>query len=541
VRGKPLFVEALWTQMSKSRSVFKLWLLFSAEMVVLAIVRLAIDLSFNSYAFADRGSFLSVCYLATHGSHPAIDFGYPYGLLSIFSAQAWFHVFGLSPRAENLAMLVCALFATWGLARFASGMRLGTVGVVLLAIALPFTILPSYQSFVYALEASLLCNALAEQAAGRRANALALATAACLAKPSMGYLYGLILVLLSLFDGWCANFEAESQGIWQWMLKSFAPTAITGGALLSILAAVYGIPSVAATLIPTSGRAIYRAIGYGSVFFSGRGLWYEPKGGLPFYLLTVAGFWIAASLWLVAAGLRAGWRIACSYRIRTVPRVVDEFVFTCAVLHVMFVTTFFGSPTSWEYYSYLLVMGVAATSIGNVVSARVAAGLALLAFFGSFGHVQMALDAWGKTVPAPQTRGLWSSTAERKAWARVLAVTAGHDAVALTFQGCAALLGPFAPPIGAYLVPHEALPAEVRRTFYRVKHAPMVFAVTSSDYGAALAFFPKLRDLLDKRKIVLNESADGITFTVYGAPKASVSLSNSRRTASSLVSTGFRP
>lgn len=515
MRGKPLFVESLWAQVPWRRSVLKLWLLFSAEMVVLAAVRLAIDLGFNSYAFADRGSFLTVCYLVAHGSRPAIDFGYPYGLLSIMSAQAWFHIFGLTPQAENMAMLVCALFATWGLARFASGMRLGSVGVVLLAIALPFTILPAYQSFVYALEASLLCNALAEQANGRRANALALATAACLAKPSMGYLYGFVLVLLTLLDAWCRNLPDKSRSL----LKSFAPSAVTGAVLLTILAAVYGIPSLMGTVVPSSGRAIYRAMGYGSVFFSGRALWYEPTGGISFYLLTVAGFWILASLWLLLAGLRAGWRIACSYRIRAMPRVEDEFVFTCAVLHVLFITMFFGAPTSWEYYSYLLVMGAAATSIRDAVSARVVAGLSLIAFVGNFGHLQMALDAWRTTVPAPQTQGLWASATERTALARVLAVTSGHDAVALTFQGCVALLGPFAPPIGAYLVPHEALPSEVRRTFYRVKHAPMVFAVTSSDYSAALAFFPKLRGLLDKREIVLNESADGITFTVYGKRK----------------------
>jgi hypothetical protein len=519
VRGKPLFVEALWAQASRRRSVLKLWLLFSAELALLAIARRAIDLSFNSYAFADRGSFLTVCYLAAHGSRPAIDFGYPYGLLSIISAQACFHVFGLTPQAENLAMLVCALFATWGLARFASGMRLGTVGVVLLAVALPFTILPAYQSFVYALEASLLCNALAEQAAGRRANALALATAACLAKPSMGYLYGLVLVLLILCDGWCGNFAAESRSVWRWILESFAPAAITGAVLLTILAAVYGIPPLVATVIPASGRAIYRAIGYGSVFFSGRGLWYGPKGGITFYLLTVAGFWIAASLWLVAAGLRAGWRIVSAYRIRAVPRVEDEFVFTCALLHVAFITTFFGAPTSWEYYSYLLVMGAAATSINDAVSARVAAGLALLALVGNFGHVQMALGAWRTTAPGPQTQGLWASAPERRAWTRVLAATADHNAVVLTFQGCAALLGPFAPPIGAYLVPHEALPSEIRRTFNRVQHAPMVFAVTTSDYSAALAFFPRFRGLLDQREMVLNEPADGITFTVYGKQK----------------------
>lgn len=516
VRGRPLFVEAIWAQVSQPRSVFKLWLLFSVELVLVAILRLPIGLDFNAYAFADRGSFLTVCYLAAHGSRPGVDFGYPYGLLSIMTAQAWFHVLGLTPRVDELAMLACGLFGVWGLARFASAMRLGWIGIILLVAAFPFTILPSYQSFVYALEASILCNALAEQAAGRRANALALATAACFAKPSMGYLYGFVLVLLTACDTWG---KAESRVRWSELLKSFLPAAMTAAVLAVILADVYGLSSLVATLVPASGRAIYKAIGYGSVFFSGRSLWYDPKSGLAFYLLTIAGFWIAASLWLAVAGLRAVWRLTCTYLTRNVPRVEDEFVFTCALLHVVFITTFFGAATSWEYYSYLLVMGVAATSICDAVSARLTAILAVLAFTGNFAHVQMALYKWRVTAPEPQMRGLWASDRERSAWIRVLAATAGHETVALTFQGCAPLLGDFQPPIGAYLVPHEALPAEVALRLERVKRASMVFAVTSSDYSAALAFFPEFRALLDRRKIVTSAASDGITFTVYGEPK----------------------
>lgn len=518
--AKPLFVEALWAPTAQRRSVLKLWLLFSAEIALFAIIRLPLDLNFNAYAFADRGSFLTVCYLAAHGALPAIDFGYPYGLLAVLFGQVWFHFFGLTPQADELAMLACALAGAWGMARFTSASGLGVMGVTFIAVALPFAILPSYLSLVYALEASILCNALAEHASGRRANALALATAACLVKPSMGYAYGLVLLLLIANEIWRSAGELS---FWRRALKSVAPAVVTGTALMAAVAAIYGLPSLAGTLLPTSGRAFYKYSGYGSIFWSGRGLWYQPSAGIPFYLLTVAGFWIAATLWLTGSGLRAGYRLGRDCFAGSASAIGDEFVFTCALLHLAFITAFFGAPTSWEYYSYILVMGAAATSIGDAVSARVVALLGVLAVIGNSAHVSMALHAWRATAPAPQTRGLWASSEEREAWERVLATAGERRAVVITFQGSAAVLfRQFAPPIGAYLVPYQALPTEIQRTTDRLEHAAMAFAVTSSDYSAALAFYPKFRDMLNERQAVLSESADGITFTVYGARKPHV-------------------
>ncbi len=514
-----LFAAALWAQAPR-RNALKLWLLFSAETILFAIIRLPLDLNFNAYAFGDRGSFLTVCYLAAHGGRPAVDFGYPYGLLTILVAQAWFRVFGLTPQVGELAMLACAFLGAWGLARFASVMRLGMIGIVLLVVALPFAILPSYQSFVYALEASVLCNALAEQAAGRRASALALVTAACLVKPSMGYVYGLVLLVLILCNTWRRGPEAESGTRWRRIAGSLAPAAVTGVILIALLGAAYGIRPLFATLLPSSGRAFYRSTGYGSFLTGGRDLWYRPDEGIGFYLLTVAGFWIAASLWLVAAGIRAAWGLLRAYHTGRAPGAGEEFVFTCAVLHVVFITTFFGGPTSWEYYSYVLVMGAAATSIWSGAAARIASMLALLALSGHLAHIEGAASAWRTTAPSPQTAGLWAPVAERDAWQRVLATTSGHNAAVVNFQGCTAVLfAQFERPAGAYLVPKESLESEIVRTNWRLEHSPMIFAVTASDYSAALAFFPHFRSLLDEREVVLNEPLDGITFTVYGGRK----------------------
>ncbi len=518
--GSPRFTEALFAPVAHGRSVLKLWLLFSAVIGLFAIIRLPLDLNFNAYAFGDRGSFLSVCYLAARGARPAIDFGYPYGLLAILVGQAWFHALGLSPQTDELAMLACALAAAWGMARFAGAMRLGVIGVAFIVAALPFAILPSYQSFVYALEAAVLCNALGEHACGRRANALALATAACLVKPSMGYLYGLVLLLFAAGEVWRGEAAGGARNRWWSALKLLAPAMLTGAVLMVMLAVIYGTASLRATLLPASGRAIYRFFGYGSILGGGRALWHPRGAGINFYLLTVAGFWIAAGLWLLLQGARAGWRLGRAWFSGVAHGIGDEFVFTCALLHAAFITIFFGGPSSWEYYSYILVMGAAAISIRSAAAARITAVLTVLAFLGNSAHVQMATAAWSSTAPGRQTQGLWASRAERAAWAKVLSAAAGRAAVVVTFQGAAAVLfEQFAPPIGAYLIPYETLPSEYARVVRRLELAPAVFAVTSSDYSAALALYPELHGLLAGRGVVLNERADDITFTVYGARK----------------------
>jgi hypothetical protein len=519
-RTRSLLSDALGAQ-APYRSALRLWLLFSAELILFAIVRLPLNLSLDAYAFADRGMFPTVCYLVTHGRRPTLDFGYPYGLLPILLTQGAFHLFGWAPLAHETAMGVCAFASSWGMARFASSMRLGTIGIVLLVVAFPFAILASYPSFIHAMEAAVLCNALAEQAAGRHGSALALATASCFIKPAMGYLYGFVLLLLIALDARCNAGAVKLRIGWRSLLGRLAPAALTGIILLALLGAVYGFEPLAKTLLPGAGSVEYRHMGLGSVLYGGRDFWYQPKLGPEFYLFTVAGFWITATLWLVAAGARAAWKLTRAYWAAHIPAASDEFVFTCAVLHLTFITTFFGGPVSWEYYSYLLVMGAAATSIWNAASARIVGALALLALSGQFAHVGMAVAAWRTTAPSPQTAGLWASAEERNAWNQVIKATAGHQATVLISAGSMAVLFPtFEPPFGAYLAPGVTLPSELAHATDAIRNAPMIFTVTRGPLGYALDFFPQFRPLLDEREVVLNEPLKQATFTVYGAVRS---------------------
>ncbi len=510
-------------------STSKLWLLFGAEVVVFALIRLPLDLSFEAYAFADRGSFLTVCYLVARGGRPAIDFGYPYGLLAALLGEAWFHLFGLTPLASEAAMIVCALAIAWAFARLASAMRLGFVGVTFLAVTFPFTILGCYVSLVYAFEAAVLCNGLAENAANRRSNALALATAACLIKPSMGYLYGLILLMFMLMDARRLGAKTERSLDVRAFVAALVPAVLTGVILVAMLGTAFGFRSLAATLMPASGRAFYRFFGYGSVLYGGQGLLYQP-GKIPeYYLFTVAGFWIAGTIWLIVAGARAAWKMTGSLLAGHALGAGHEFVLTCAILHLAFITLFFGGEGSWEYYAYVLVMGAAATSIWSAADARVVAWFAALALMGQTAHVGKAAQAWRTTSPSAQTDGLWASAKERDAWQRVLAVTAGRDTAVITFQGAVAVLfAQFVRPLGAYLVPAESLSSEISGTEQRLREMPTIFAVTSGDYSAALAFFPQFRRMLQERSVILSEPLEGLTFTVYGGRLHGASRSATR-------------
>jgi hypothetical protein len=332
-RAEALFGEAAWAPL-KGRSASWLSLLFGAETLAYALVRLPTDLGFDANAFADRGDFLSISYLVGHGSRPAIDFGYHWGLVPIMLAQAWFSLFGATPQANEAIMVICAMAVAAGMARMAAALRLGPLGIVLLVLALPFAF-PTF-TLTYALEAALLSNALAEQAAQRRSTALALATAACFVNPSMAYLYGLVLLLGLLWESRRPDDAGGSSTGWPKILRTkilrtVTPAAVTAAILIIVLSAVYGPLALVKTILPLAGMAAHRNQAGG--FFSGvgRDFWYQPHLGLPFYLLTVVGFWIAATLWLIVAGLRAGRRLLSTPRAGEIFNAADEVVLTCAM------------------------------------------------------------------------------------------------------------------------------------------------------------------------------------------------------------------
>jgi hypothetical protein len=496
----------------RSRSALWLSLLLSAETLAYALIRLPTDLGFDANAFGDRGDFLSIAYLVAHGSQPAIDFGYHWGLVPIMLAQAWFALFGATAQANEAIMVACALLVAVGIARMAAALRLSALGIVLLVVALPFAF-PTF-TLTYALEAALLTNALAEQAAQRRSTALALTTASCFVNPSMAYVYGFVLLLGLLWESRRLHDDAGSSIDWSHILRTVTPAAITGVVLILILSAVYGPAALAKTILPLAGMTAHRNQASGFFHGVGRDFWYQPHLGLPFYLFTVVGFWIAATLWLIVAGLRAGWKMLSAPRARDTFNTADEFVLTCAILHVTFVTVFFGSEVSWRYYCYVLVMGVAATSIRDLLSTRIAGLLAVMALLGNVSHFAQIAVQWRTMGPSPVTAGMWASSEEVQEWEQVQRAIGGRRALLLTAMGCGPLLSArFEPPFANHFTPGELMPDQLARLMRQIDGAQRIVVVISPGFGNMLVWWPDIQRALEGHELLWK----GESFALYGA------------------------
>ena len=83
----------------------------------------------------------------------------------------------------------------------------------------------------------------------------------------------------------------------------------------------------------------------------------------------------------------------------------DEIVFCCAILQTLFVLRFFGPPTSWTYYPYIVVMGVAAASRMNSVTARVTMMLVFVVFVAQDANLVGMSSLWKTSAPSAITAG----------------------------------------------------------------------------------------------------------------------------------------
>jgi hypothetical protein len=444
------------------RSSWPLALVLMAEVVAVAAFSSPNE-RFSRFAYNDSGADLAIRALTARGLRPTVDFGYIYGLLPLLVDRAWFAAFGASPTASRALAVACGLATAWGMARFATAVRAGAAGVALIVLAMPDVLQTSTIVLVHALEPALLVHALAFQARGRRSAALALATAGLFVKPSMPYLYGLVLVVAVVLT--------ERGRAW----RSLVPAALTGLGLAAVLAAVYGVGPLLRTVTPGSGLEVYRANRYGFFRGAGRAFWDLPGAGLRDYLRYEVGSWLAGTAVLAVGGLAAALRIARRAGSRN-----DEVVLTCAVLHVGFVTCFFGNRVSWVYYYAVLVLGLAALAARGKRHAAVVAGLAVLVLVGSKVKVETAARLWRADAPSSSTLGLWAAPGERAEWETVRALLRGHGPAVLLARvdGLGALLpGEFARPEVAYLVPGHPVAAEVRRKADQIASAETIVRV----------------------------------------------------------------
>src|SRR5215469_14418978 len=169
-----------------------------AMILIIASLRLVRTTNFT-FVFSDEGSNLTVQYLISHGLVPLVDFGYQYGLLPLLIGKVWFRFFGLNARAYGFAVLTCSLLVGFALWRASFSLRFNLISKAFIVITIGWAI-GQYPNFAHALEAALISNALAEQAAGRMSSAMALSLIAALVKPSMSYVYFSVLLGSFVFN-----------------------------------------------------------------------------------------------------------------------------------------------------------------------------------------------------------------------------------------------------------------------------------------------------------------------------------------------------
>ena len=294
---------------------------------------------FEKFAYGDNGWPLTVDSLLDQGLNPVTDFGYFYGLLTLLVDRAVFAIFGRKPDVLIGLYGVCALVVAIGLARLVRSANLRFFpALFLVSCAGLSAIARGFPSPAHAIEAALLMTALAEHAAGRLHRALLLTVLAVFFKPSLGYVYGLLLVGLILRepDRW----------------KKLLPAAITGGIVFLLLSVCFGIEAVIRTQIPLEAMKAYANEGFGFIKGSGRDFWLPPqsKRNFDYYFGGVAGTWLIASALLLASAIGL---------IRRYREPVAGMVVSCAVLHFTFVLALFGNQFTWIYYTYILFAGCA--------------------------------------------------------------------------------------------------------------------------------------------------------------------------------------
>ena len=447
------------------------------------------------FAAMDSGGELAIQDLIGRGFRPGVDFGYPYGLLSLLVGRVWYGFAGLSPRSFNGYVLTCSIFSAWGLARFAVYRRSSLVGLALIALAIPDLGFVTLLTSVHAIEQALLIHALAEQARGRRGTALALLTACCFVKPSLAFAQGLVVLIAVVAAGFRAGRSA--------MVRPIVASIVTAGLVALVLSASFGPSSMMKTLSPTTGAAIYRTGHYGFFFGEGRKFWDLPGAGFRDYFRYELGFWALGTVFLLVGGILAARRLVrgveSSEQVRN-----DEMIVTCSTVHLAFFTLLFGHRFTWVYSLPMLILGL--VSLANLgprhrLAVWVLAALLLVNDRSKLGAIRQLRQT---ESAGAVTLGLWAGPSERDEWAHALDLTRGRrPALFGMCEGGALLFPGFAPPTSGYLIPGNMLPVEVERKAKQLAEAGMIVSFYPPDWEG-FELWPQLKAGFDGCELIRN-------------------------------------
>ncbi len=373
------------------------------------------------FSFYDPGTALKGDVLVSMGMKPGIDFGYTHGLATLIFAHIGFALLGRTVWAYLAMTAFLEMLMGMALARFAAAMGLRSWPLIFLLCALPVAIMPCYLTLTHPLEALLLMWAIGEEAAGRRSVALAICTACLFVKPSMGYVYGLLLVLWTLWD-----FRRRHEGI-SGLWRRTWPALTTAVAMSLLTAGVFGWRSLLLTILPLTGMKTYHDTHFGFFLGSGLDFWSPLKHDPAYYIITPAG------IWLLCAALTIWWVLRLLPRLRRgLPEAQVETLVSIGLMLLAFLIGFYGWVKSWEYYAYLPILFVATWLAMAKTSRRLVAGLCVLALLSQSTHAVLSLWSWTGKLRNRQTGGLWIYPIQYQDWQSVCAETRGKKTLVLS-------------------------------------------------------------------------------------------------------------
>ncbi len=258
---------------------------------------------FDVWAIRDPGGHLVLVQMLDDGLKPNVDFGFPYGPLTVLICQAWAGVFGNNWFSFLVLLLLFRLISLLLLVTIVARLRLSWLAQAVFVLGL-FRWLPF--NFSVAHPGQLIGLLLAVLALSYKRIDLALAgcALAVVFRPSAGYPLGLALIAILVWQAF--YFENASWRVRsiRW-LKSLAPAAILEMFVAAVYTSFYGAISYALTVIPLAGS---RAVGhfFGHYFASGWDRFFPPGQNWKGYLFTNPTHLDLLVLVILAAGLIIG-------------------------------------------------------------------------------------------------------------------------------------------------------------------------------------------------------------------------------------------
>ncbi len=453
-----------------ARARWRLPAVIAGVLLALMLLQLPVIADWSSFAFYDPGTALKGDLLICMGFKPAVDFGYTHGLATLLFARAGFWLLGRTPWAFLIMTALLEICMALAIAAFARAMHIRGAARIFLFCALPLAVMPVYLTLTHPLEALLIMWAIAEQACGRRPRALAICTACLFVKPSMAYVYGFLLTVWTLWD-----WRHSGGGIADLFKRTWLATATAMVATVVTLLA-FGPVSLARTIVPLTGMKTYHDTHFGFFAASGFAFWSPFIHGILYYFITPAGSYLACALATAAVGA-----LLLARRRRGLPSRRTQTLLSMAIMLGAFLFGFYGWPNSWQYYSYLPALFVAAALATAPRARPCIIAASVLVVLGQATNAGIAIGAWVVKARYQQTGGLWVYPRQYAAWKRVLAVTAGQPTLVMS-NGYLPWMPPgMVMPLSWFPEPGIPTKIELRRVAKQALRAKYV--VTWNAYG----------------------------------------------------------